>query len=109
MKHLLLVFLLAAAVVSAQTSTSEITGTIRDSSGAVIPGATVTATNEATGISYRQETTQSGLFAFPALPAGTYSVTAEMKGFRTSKRAGNLLVVGTPLAVDLTLEVGQAS
>src|SRR5262249_37748959 len=102
-------FFLAAAIGFAQMSTSEITGTIRDTSGAVVPGATVTVINEATGISYRQETTQTGLYAFPALPAGTYTVTTEMKGFRTSKKSGNLLVVGTPLGVDLTLEIGQST
>jgi hypothetical protein len=109
MKSVVAVLFLAAALLNAQVSTSEITGTVRDSSGAVVPGANVTVTNEATGISYRQNTTQAGLFAFPALPAGTYTVQTEMQGFRTSKKSGNLLVVGTPLAVDLTLEVGAAS
>ena len=109
MKHTLLVVLFTAVAAFSQTSTSEITGTVRDTSGAVVPGAVVTATNEATGINYRQATTQAGLFAFPALPAGTYTITAEKTGFRTSKKSGNLLVVGTPLTVDLMLEVGQAS
>ena len=71
MKHTLLVVLFTAVAAFSQTSTSEITGTVRDTSGAVVPGAVVTATNEATGINYRQATTQAGLFAFPALPAGT--------------------------------------
>src|SRR6516165_9643023 len=109
MKHSLIAFFFAAVSALGQMSTSEITGTVRDTSGAVIPGASVTAINEATGISYKQETTQSGLFGFPALPAGTYTVTAEMQGFRTTKKSGNLLVVCTPLTVDLTLEIGQAS
>jgi hypothetical protein len=108
-RNLLAVCLFAFAVAFAQMSTSEITGTIRDSSGAVVPGAVVTATNEATGVSYRQNTTPAGLYAFPALPPGSYTVQAEMQGFRTSKKSGNLLVVGTPLVVDLGLEVGQAT
>jgi carboxypeptidase family protein/TonB-dependent receptor-like protein len=102
-------FLLTAAVLVAQTSTSEISGTIRDATGAVIPGALVTATNEATGITYRQSTTAAGLYAFPSLPAGTYSITAEMKGFKTGKQTGNLLVVGTPLTVDMMLGVGETT
>src|SRR5215831_3626532 len=109
MKQTLLIFLFTAVAAFPQTSTSEITGTVRDASAAVVPGASVTATNEATGINFRQATTQAGLFAFPALPAGTYTITAEKTGFRTSKKSGNLLVVGTPLTVDLMLEVGQAS
>src|SRR5215469_12014764 len=102
-------FVIVCAAALAQMSTSEITGSVRDTSGAVVPGAAVSATNEATGISYRQTTTAAGLFAFPALPVGTYTVQAETKGFKTSKKSGNVLVVGTPLAVDITLEVGQAS
>lgn len=93
----------------AQTATSEITGTVRDISGAVIPGATVIAINEGTGVSYTQTTTQSGLYAFASLPSGSYTITAQLKGFKTSKQTGNLLVVGTPLTVDLTLGVGETS
>src|ERR1051326_4643689 len=101
--------LLAAAILHGQTSTSEITGTVRDSSGAVIPGASVTATNESTGGTYKQTTTATGLYAFTSLPAGSYTLRSEMKGFKTSNQTGNLLVVGTPLTVDLTLAVGEAS
>ena len=100
---------LVAAFLAAQTSTSEITGTVRDSSGAVIPGAAVTVTNESTGVTYRQTTTAAGLYAFSSLPAGNYTIRAEMKGFKTANQTGNLLVVGTPLTVDLTLAVGEAS
>ncbi|HEV2688962.1 MAG TPA: carboxypeptidase regulatory-like domain-containing protein, partial [Bryobacteraceae bacterium] len=103
------VVLLGVALLVAQTSTSEIAGTVRDSSGAVIPGATVTATNENTGVSYRQTTTPAGLYAFPSVPAGSYTIRAEMKGFKTANQTGNLLVVGTPLTVDVTLAVGEAS
>ncbi len=103
------VCLLSAVVLLAQTSTSEITGTVRDTSGAVIPGASVSATNEATGINYRQTTTGAGLFAFPSVPSGSYTITAEMKGFKTSKLSGNRVVVGTPLTVDVTLGVGETT
>ena len=101
--------LLSAGHLFAQTSTSEITGTVRDVAGAVIPGATMTAVNEATGIKYRQTTTVAGLFAFPSVPAGSYTVTAELKGFKTSRQTGNLLVVGTPLTIDVTLGVGETT
>src|SRR5690242_10839852 len=109
MKRLLLVLSFWAAVSLAQMSTSQITGTVRDPSGAVVPGASVTATNEATGVNYKQNTTDAGLYAFPALPVGTYTISVEMQGFRTIKKTSNVLVVGTPLAVDMTLEVGSAN
>lgn len=98
-----------ARVGIAQTSTSEITGTVRDTTGAVIAGATVIAANEATGVTYTQDTTQSGLYAFASLPTGSYTITAQLRGFKTSKQTGNLLVVGTPLTVDLVLGVGETN
>ncbi|MDP8979508.1 MAG: carboxypeptidase-like regulatory domain-containing protein [Acidobacteriota bacterium] len=109
MKRVFFLFSLACALAFAQTSTSEITGTVRDTTGAVIPGATVVAINDATGVSYTQTTTSSGLYAFPSVPSGTYTITAMLKGFKTSKQTGNILVVGTPLTVDLTLGVGETT
>jgi Carboxypeptidase regulatory-like domain/TonB-dependent Receptor Plug Domain len=105
---LLLVFLLAVSC-AAQTSTSQISGTVRDASGAVIPGASVTLTNEATGVVQKQSTTEAGVYAFPAIPVGSYSVHVEAKGFKTLNKSGNIVQVNTPLAVDLTLEVGSST
>jgi len=93
----------------AQVSTSEITGTVRDTSGAVMPGVKVTALNEATGVTYSQTTTATGIYAFPSVPVGSYTISAEAQGFRTVKKTGALLVVDTPLTVDIALEVGQAT
>lgn len=92
-----------------QTGTSNITGTVRDSQGAVVAGATVTAINEATGVKNTQTTTDSGVFAFSALPVGNYTITVERQGFKTSEKTGNALEVGTPLTVDLNLEVGDVA
>jgi len=104
----LVVLFFAVAGCFAQ-STSSISGAVTDSSGAVIPGAAVTVMNEETGVVNRQTTTDSGLFSFPALPVGAYIVTAEMKGFKTERRTRNVLVVNTPLTVDVSLEVGSAT
>ena len=98
--------LLAATCALAQTSTSEISGTVRDNSGAVVPNASITLTNEQTGVSYRQQTTASGLFSFPALPVGSYSVNVEATGFKTARLTKNELVVNTPLTINIALEVG---
>ncbi len=93
----------------AQTGTSNITGTVRDTTGAVVPGATVTAKNEATGVTSTQVTTDSGLYAFSSLPVGAYTITVEKQGFKTLQKTNNRLEVGTPLAADIALEVGQVS
>ncbi len=97
----LVALVLAAAFALAQTSTSELSGTVRDNSGAVVPAASVTLTNEQTGVNYKQRTTDSGLYSFPALPVGAYTVTVEVQGFKTARLTRNTLVV------DVTLEVGQ--
>ncbi len=110
MKHrfgALVLSILLSAACFAQTSTSEISGTVRDNSSAVIPGAAVTLQNEATGVTYKQKTTDTGLYSFPSLPIGAYTVTVEMEGFKTARLTKNTLAVGSPLSVDVTLEVGQ--
>ena len=106
---LFVLFALTTFSVLAQTSTSSITGRVVDSKDAILPGATVTVTNEATGLSQTQTTTESGVYAFAALPVGTYSVTVEQTGFKKFQQTHNALEVGTPLAVDAVLEVGQVS
>src|SRR5690349_4370175 len=78
----------------AQTGTSNITGTVRDTNGAVVPGATVTAKNEATNATQTQSTTDAGLYAFTSLPVGRYTITVEKSGFKTLQRTGNVLEVG---------------
>src|SRR6266567_1373667 len=100
---------LAAALCLAQTGASRISGTVADSSGAVVPGVTVTAKNEATGVTHTQITTARGLYAFPALPVGSYTIIAELAGFKTTQKTGNILVVDTPLVVDVVLQVGGVS
>src|SRR5437870_2391672 len=111
--HLIISFLILSAIgittVLAQTGTSSITGTVLDVNGAVVPGASVTAQNEATGIAYTQVTTDSGLFAFSSLPVGLYTIMVEKQGFKKFRKTKNALEVGTPLVVDAALEVGLVS
>src|SRR5688500_13637707 len=105
------VALLAAmqTVAVAQTSTSRITGRVVDSKQASIPGASVTITNEATGVSQTQTTTEAGVYAFEALPVGNYTVTVEHTGFKKFVKTGSHIEVNNPLTVDVVLEVGQVS
>jgi len=102
---LLALLALATAAGLAQTSTSRVTGTVTDPSGAVVPGATVTIINESTGVTYTQVTSEGGLYSFPSLPLGTYTVKVELTGFKTSENKGNVLQIN-PLVVNVRLQVG---
>src|SRR5437879_8522024 len=105
----LTLFLVCAVAAIAQTGTSNITGSVRDVNGAVVPGATVTAKNEATGVTSTQTTNDSGLYAFSSLPVGKYTITVEKQGFKTLQKTNNVLEVGSPLTVDVALEIGLVS
>src|SRR5690242_3003267 len=71
-----------ASILVGQTTTGAITGTITDPSGASVPSVKVTATNAATNISNTTQSNEAGVFNFPFLPIGDYTVTAEAQGFK---------------------------
>src|SRR5215831_5801189 len=96
--------LMLCAPASAQTL-GTITGEVKDSTGAVVPGVTVTVTNKATNATRTTITNAVGLFDFPALPPGTYSVKSELDGFKTATRDVELQVQQTA-RVNFTLELG---
>ena len=79
--RLLAGILCAFSALFAQVSTSRLTGSIQDSSGAAVPAARVTARNEATGESRTATLDESGIYAFDALPTGLYTVDVEASGF----------------------------
>jgi hypothetical protein len=97
---------LGTASVLAQSGTGRISGTVKDTSGALVPGAAVIAQHEQTGVRHTTTTTQSGLFVFPSLPIGSYSVTAELQGFKRATRTKNLLTVASDLNVPITMDPG---
>jgi hypothetical protein len=102
----LVVALLSCGSLLAQTDRGVITGTVKDASGAVVPGAQVTATQVATNVSYKTNTTSTGDFTVPSLPVGTYQVRVENQGFRTHIRDNVVVTAGSTLRVDVQLEVG---
>ena len=108
-KHAFAAVFAAALILNAQTSTSSITGTVTDTSGAVIPGATVTLSNDETGVTSVQKTNQAGVYAFPSITIGQYSVRVELKSFKTVRKTGNTLSIGAPLDIPITLEVGETA
>jgi hypothetical protein len=102
-----LVFLLSAVTAPAQTSSATLTGTVRDSSGAVLPGVTITVTNTARNTSQSTISNETGNYVIPALNPGTYSVSAEMTGFKKFLQEGIVLQVNQVARIDISLQVGQ--
>jgi hypothetical protein len=100
-------WVLLCAPCSAQTMGS-ITGEVRDSTGAVIPGVTVTVVNQATNATRTTATNAVGLFDVPALPPGPYIVKSELEGFKAVTRSVELQVQQTA-RVNFTLELGAIS
>ncbi len=92
--------------VQAQVSGGTISGTVVDSSGRVIPNASISITNIATGISRAVTTNTDGVYTAPNLLPGTYDLTFTAAGFKTEVRSGIGLTVGGTLVIDLTLKVG---
>jgi hypothetical protein len=97
----------ASAAAQSQAADGAVEGTVVDSSGGVLPGATVTVTNVETGVSRTVVTNERGLYRALLLPLGTYRVTAELSGFKRFDRSGVMLLAGQTAVIDVTLEVGN--
>jgi hypothetical protein len=105
-----LVFVLLAAVsLSAQTFRGTILGTVTDPSGAVVPGAKVTAKNTGTGLERSTETSADGSYSLPELPIGSYTVTVVRAGFQTFVTVAVTVDVATERRVDAALKTGEIS
>src|SRR4030095_11019455 len=89
-----------------QTGTGRISGLVKDASGAVVPGVTVMAVHEDTGVHQETVTTQAGLFLFPSLPVGPYTIRAELSGFKAVSRPKTMLTVGSDVDLTITMEPG---
>jgi len=104
-----LVALLAAAPAAAQ-DTGTVSGTVADASGQVVPGATITLTNEATADARTMTSNERGEFAFRAVPPGSYTVRVELTGFRAIDNRNNIVNASGQLNVGrLVLEIGALS
>lgn len=108
----LLVILLAMAVprgalAQAQAANGNIEGTVRDSSGGVLPGVTVTVLNTDTGGVRVVITNEQGVYRAPLLPLGAYTVSAELEGFRKYEQTGLSLRAGQTIPVHIELGVGS--
>ena len=106
----LLVLLLAVAGgINAQSASGQITGSVRDVSGAVVPNAKVSLANQDTGLSRTTRTGETGTYTFPLLPVGVYSVTAEQQGFSTAKNSDIRVNVDQIVRIDFDLAIGSTT
>src|SRR5271165_2549231 len=103
----LLLSLLAVSALLGQTFTGSIIGTVTDTSGAAIAGATVTAVNDATGESRTAQSSQVGEYSAPSLPPGDYRITVQFKGFKRFERTPIRVDVLQNVRVDIALEPGN--
>jgi len=100
-------FLFVPSHASAQAVTGTLLGNVTDTSGAAVPGATVTARETQTNVNRTAVTNETGSYTFSSLQNGVYAVEAELQGFKKVLREGVEVKVNTTIRVDLKLEVGQ--
>jgi Carboxypeptidase regulatory-like domain len=103
------VFILAFNVFVWAQATAQISGSVRDQSGAVLPGVEVTATQTDTGISRSTVTNETGSYVLPNVAVGPYRVEAALPGFRTFVQTGLVLQVNADVVINPVLEVGQVA
>jgi len=104
---LALILVLATATAWAQLATAELNGRVTDSSGAVLPGVTVTVTQTATGLVRTAVTDETGAYLLSNLPTGPYRLEVALQGFRTYVQTGIVLQVGATPTINAALELGS--
>src|SRR5437660_3909432 len=97
---------LGPCLLFAQTSTATILGVVKDTSGALVLGVSITIKHTESGLTRTVVSGERGGYNVPLLPVGAYEITTTMPGFKQQVRSGINLVVGQEAVVDLTLEVG---
>ena len=102
----IIISLLVPTWALAQGTTSRVTGTVTDKSGAVTPGASVTLTSDTTGIKLATVTNESGSYSFEAVQVGRYTVVAELQGFKRFVAPDVPVTLGEPTTVNAVLEAG---
>ena len=100
------VFLLSVVPVLGQGAVAEVNGNVTDQTGSVLPGATVTITEESTGLVRTVVSNETGRFVIPAVTPGRYTVRAELSGFQTQTRTGVAVLVGQAVTFNMVLPVG---
>src|SRR5512144_1096729 len=102
-----ILLMLTASVGWAQISTGSLSGTVTDPTGLVVAGAKITATHVPTNRNYETVTSEAGLYVFPTLDVGPYTVTVEQGGFKKLTRSGVVILISDRSVLDLSLERGE--
>ena len=103
------ILLLAPSLAYAQRTNASIRGTVRDATQGVLPGVTITATNEDTGLVRSVVTNESGVYSAADLPIGRYKVEAELPSFKKASRTGVVLRVADEFSIDFELAAGNVA
>src|SRR5215468_4176217 len=106
---LLLVVIAFTSAAAAQTATGSANGSVTDQSGAVIPGASIKLTNEATGVETVAITNETGYYVFVGVQPGTYTLRVTMAGFRSLEARGLQVGVNQTVTQNFSVEVGGVS
>src|SRR5499433_553251 len=96
-------------IVLGQTVASQISGTVRDTTGAVLPGVEVKVTNTDTTATRSVVTAETGTYVIPNLPVGPYRLEASLPGFSTYAQSGIVVQVNSNPTINIELQVGQVS
>lgn len=107
MRALAVLLIFAGTAFSQARDTASLFGNVSDSQGALVPGARVTVTQPATGLTRTVDTDSSGGFTFALLPVGSYNLTVEQPGFRKNERRGIVLQANENIRMDVALDVGN--
>jgi iron complex outermembrane receptor protein len=96
-----------ASIASAQApATGRLTGTVRDQTGAILPGVVIVATHDRTQSDFQATTNEVGVWVMPSVPSGTYTVAVRLQGFRTVTQRNVKVDAAATVPVDVTLQVG---
>ncbi len=106
---ILLSFCLATTLIARGQDTASLTGTVRDSSGAVVPGAEVKAASHSSGGVFNTKTNTTGDWIIPTLPIGSYDITISAKGFKKYEAKGLVLRVAESARLDAVLQLGEVT
>ena len=109
LRTIILAACVSASTILAQSSSGTFLGTVRDSTGAIIPGATVSILNQETGFRREIVSNSAGEYELPYVPLGNYTVTCKSKGFKSVDRTGINLQVDQKAKLDFSLSVGEVN
>ena len=107
--HGFVIGVVGCGMVRGQGATAQISGTVTDQSGAVLPGVEITATQTETNVNRNAVSNETGSYVLPNLPVGPYRLEAALPGFRTFAQTGIVLQVNSNPAIKIVLQVGQVT